>query len=268
MTPLTSAHPNGFESKNMISVIITTKNGSPTILNAIKSIQAQTEKNFEIIVVSDASTDDTEDKVKKIAAEDSRIKLISLTENVGPGKARTLAIEKSEGELIAILDDDDFWISSEKLVTQKKFLEENPDHILVGSDHVRFVNEDRKLLFIFESEKTNEELKRHMLLHNPFVTSSVMFRKDAYLKAGGFSDLRLAEEYELWLKMGTYGKFANLKNCEVEYTQRASGLTLSRKQAMNKIVLMLVKRHKNDYPLYFVALFKAYLRIFLTSIKH
>lgn len=251
----------------MISVIIATKNGSPTIETSIKSIQSQTEKDLEIIVISDASTDDTEEKVRKMSEEDSRIKLFTLSENVGPGKARTLAIEKSQGELIAILDDDDLWISSEKLETQKKFLEENPDHILVGADHVRFVDEEGKLLFIFESEKTDDEIRRHILLHNPFVTSSVLFKKEAYLKAGGFSELRLAEEYELWLKMGVFGKFANLRNCETEYTQRASGLTLSRRQKMNKIHLMLVKRHNNDYPLYTLALIKAYLRVFLTSFK-
>jgi len=253
--------------KNMISVIMTTKNGSPTIETAIKSIQSQTEKDFEIIVISDASTDDTEEKVKKMAEQDSRIKLISLSENVGPGKARTLAIEKSQGEFIAVLDDDDFWISSEKLGTQKNFLMENPDHVLVGSDHIRFVDEEGKLLYIFEPEKNNESIKRHLLLYNPFVTSSVLFRKDSYLKAGGFSELRLAEEYELWLKMGVFGKFANLRNCEVQYTQRASGLTLSRRQKMNKIVLMLVKRHRDDYPLYTLALLKAYLRVFLTTFK-
>jgi len=251
----------------MISVIMTTKNGSPTIERALKSIQAQTEKDFEIVVISDASTDDTEEKVKRMAAEDSRIKLFSLSENVGPGKARTIAIEKSQGELIAILDDDDFWISSEKLETQRKFLEENLDHVLVGADHIRFVNEEGKLLFIFESEKSDDEIKRHILLHNPFVTSSVLFRKEAYLKAGGFSELRLAEEYELWLSMGIFGKFANLRNCEIEYTQRASGLTLSRRQKMNKIHLMLIKRHSTDYPLYTLALFKAYLRILLASFK-
>ena len=251
----------------MISTIITTKNGSPTIERAIKSIQDQTEKDFEIIVVSDASTDDTEEKVQKMAEVDPRIKLISLAENVGPGKARHLAIQQSRGELIAILDDDDFWISKEKLATQKKFLQENSDYILVGSDHVRFVDEKGNLLFIFQSEKTDTKIKQHMLLHNPFVTSSVMFRKDAYLKAGGFSDLRLAEEYELWLSMGILGKFANLKNCKTEYTQRASGLTLSRKQKMNKIHLMLVKRHSKNYPLYKLALIKAYLRLILTSLK-
>ncbi len=251
----------------MISIIITTKNGSPTIERAIKSIQEQTVKDFEIIVISDASTDDTEEKVNNLSKDDSRIKLISLTENVGPGKARAIGIEKSQGEFIAILDDDDFWISSEKLETQKNFLVENPDHVLVGSDHVRFVDEDGKFLYIFESEKNDEEIKRHFLLHNPFVTSSVMFRKDAYLRAGGFSELRLAEEYELWLKIGVFGKFANLRNCEVEYTQRVSGLTLSRRQKMNKIHLTLVKRHSIDYPLYMLALIKAYLRILMTYFK-
>lgn len=251
----------------MISVIVTTKNGSPTIERALNSILSQTEKDLEVIVISDASTDDTEEKVKKMSAEDSRIKLFRLDQNVGPGKARSIAIEKAAGDLIAILDDDDMWISVEKLKTQKKFLVENPDHVLVGSDHVRFVDEGGKFLFTFEPDKSNAKIKKHILLYNPFVTSSVMFRKETYLKAGGFSDLRLAEEYELWLSMGVFGNMANLENCEVQYTQRASGLTLSRRQQMNQIVLILIKRHRENYPLYYIALCKAYLRILLTYFK-
>lgn len=247
----------------MISIIITTKNGSNTIENAIKSALGQSDKDFEIIVVSDASTDDTEAKVQKLMETEPRIKLMRLDQNVGPGRARAIAIEQSQGDLIALLDDDDIWLSNEKLETQKKFLEENTEYVLVGSDNVRFVNENKKFLFTFESEKTDKELREHFLMHNPFVTSSVMFKKSAYQKAGGFSDLRLAEEYELWLKMGTIGNVANLRNCEVEYMQRKSGLTLSRRQEMNKVVLTLVKRHKKDYPHYELAFAKAYLRILI-----
>lgn len=259
---------NGFDyNKKMISIIITTKNGSAFIENAIKSIQAQTEKDFELIIISDGSTDNTEKIVTTIAGTDSRIKLIHLDQCVGPGKARALAIEKSQGEFIAILDDDDVWISNQKLAIQKTFLIDNPGYVLVGSDHVQLVDEHKKPLYVFESEKNSADINQHFLLHNPFVTSSVMFRKDAYIRAGGFSDLRLAEEYELWLKMGTLGNVANLQKCEVQYMQRASGLTLSRKQDMNKIVLHLVKRHKYDYPLYHLALLKCYLRIILGWLK-
>jgi glycosyltransferase involved in cell wall biosynthesis len=250
----------------MISVIMTTRNGSKTIERAIKSIQDQTEKEFELIIVSDASTDDTVEKIQRLATEDSRIKPIILDKNIGPGGARRLAIEKSAGELIAILDDDDLWLSTEKLAIQKKYLDENPDYVLVGSSLVEFVDEDGKHLFSFESEKNDCDIKNHMLMHNPFVTSAVMFRKSAYDKAGKFSDLRLAEEYELWLKMGKIGKMANLNGCEVQYTSRKSGLTLSKNQEMNLVVLDLIKRHKKDYPLYTLAFIKAHLRILIRKI--
>jgi len=248
----------------MISVIIPTRNGSNCIQDAIKSVQAQSEKDLEILVISDASTDDTNEKVTVLAGADPRIRLIALDQNVGPGRARTLAIKEARAEFIALLDDDDIWTSPEKLTHQKSYLETNPECVLVGSDRVQFVDENKNPLFIFESEKTDTDLRQHLLLHNPFVTSSVVFKKSAYEKAGGFSDLRLAEEYELWLKMAKLGTIANLKDSDVQYTQRASGLTLSRKQEMNRVVLELVRRHKNDYPHFKLALLKAHTRILLS----
>src|SRR3954462_722351 len=106
----------------MISVIIATKNGSKFIAGALQSVQNQsyaldesTKNALEIIVVNDGSTDHTEAVVRSLMEKDNRIQLISLPSNIGPGLARNKGIEKSTSEYIAFLDDDDIWLSTQKL---------------------------------------------------------------------------------------------------------------------------------------------------------
>jgi succinoglycan biosynthesis protein ExoO len=90
-----------------VSVVIPAYNAQDFIQVGIASLQKQTLAPLEIIVVNDASTDDTAKVVEAASKEDSRIRLINLTENVGPGGARNAGIEKARGQWIALLDADD-----------------------------------------------------------------------------------------------------------------------------------------------------------------
>ena len=93
-----------------ISVIIPTHNRADLLPRAIKSVQDQTRAVDEIIVVSDGSTDNTEETVKKIAEQDSRIQLIAYYPGHNGNYARNRGIEAATGEFIAFLDDDDEWL--------------------------------------------------------------------------------------------------------------------------------------------------------------
>ena len=89
----------------LVSFIVTSYNYSQYVLETIKSLKNQTINDFEIIVVDDCSTDDTEKTVKSI--DDSRIKYIKLEKNSGACVARNKGIEISRGEFIAFNDSDD-----------------------------------------------------------------------------------------------------------------------------------------------------------------
>ena len=88
------------------SVICTVKNGAQTIASVIESIQAQTLKQWEFVIVDDGSTDETREIVGKYASADNRIKLIQ-TPGIGRGRALNLAIAQSNSECIANIDADD-----------------------------------------------------------------------------------------------------------------------------------------------------------------
>ncbi len=90
-----------------VSVIVPLFNKSATIERAIRSIQAQTYTNFELIVLDDGSTDDGPERARR--ALDARGRLITQ-KNRGPGAARNAGVQHSRGELIAFLDGDDEWL--------------------------------------------------------------------------------------------------------------------------------------------------------------
>lgn len=106
----------------MISIIMPTYNRGYIIDKAIKSILNQTYSDFELIIVDDGSTDNTEEIVKSF--NDKRIKFIKLDKNSGASHARNIGIQKAKGEYITFNDSDDCIINS-KLEEQYNFMKEN-----------------------------------------------------------------------------------------------------------------------------------------------
>lgn len=238
----------------MISVVLATRNGSKWLDRALGSVLSQTEMDIELIVVNDASTDNTGQKAKEWALKDSRIRVIELTENVGPGKARDRGIREAKGDYIALIDDDDFWISKDKLTLQKKYLNEHKECVIVGAYQTQLVDENEKILKYYYNPKTDAEIRQSILIKNKFVTSSVLFRKDAYMKVGGFAPLYLAEDYDLWLRIGLIGTFANITGADTTYTVRESSASKKRKHELYRSILNIVWKNKNKYPNAFLGL--------------
>lgn len=107
-----------------VSVIIPTYNGADFLGEAIQSVLEQTYPHFELIVVNDASPDHTTEVVKQF--DDSRLKYIVHEENRGVGRARHTGFQASTGEIIALLDQDDYF-HLEKLQSHVAFLESHPE---------------------------------------------------------------------------------------------------------------------------------------------
>lgn len=109
---------------DLVSIIIPTYNTEKFIGATLQSVQNQTYQNWEMILVDDASTDDTVKIIQDFAANDHRIKLSVLPKNSGNGYARNVALEKATGKYIAYLDADDLWFPT-KLEKQIQFLKTN-----------------------------------------------------------------------------------------------------------------------------------------------
>ena len=110
----------------LVSVIIPTYNRAGLISRAIESVLAQTYSNFEIIVVDNASRDNTAEVVSLIA--DARLKFIRHDVNQGPAASRNTGLRNACGDYITFLDSDDEWLS-QKLASQLDVFKEEEDGI-------------------------------------------------------------------------------------------------------------------------------------------
>ena len=110
----------------LVSIIMPSYNTAEYIGQSIKSVLAQTYKNWELIIVDDCSTDNTDEVVAKYLG-DKRIKYLKNEKNSGAAVSRNRALRETKGKWIAFLDSDDLW-SKHKLEWQIRFMEENGYH--------------------------------------------------------------------------------------------------------------------------------------------
>ena len=111
---------------DLVSIIMPSYNTAKYIAETVQSVLAQTYQDWELIIVDDCSTDDTDEVVKPFLS-DSRIRYLKNEKNSGAAVSRNRALREAKGKWIAFLDSDDLWMP-EKLEKQIAFMEENGYH--------------------------------------------------------------------------------------------------------------------------------------------
>lgn len=182
------------ESFGLISIIMAAYNAEKTIEDAICSVQSQTVKNWELIIVDDGSTDKTANIVRTLANRDSRIKLVVNRENSGVSQTRLNALMLARGQWIAILDSDDKWASSKLQKQIEVQLSKQADLIYTGS---LFINQDGDPIDWYLHAPLTINY-RQLLKQNLISNSSVMVRKDLYAKCFKKGDM-MHEDFAIWL---------------------------------------------------------------------
>jgi glycosyltransferase involved in cell wall biosynthesis len=188
-----------------VSIVIPTYNSAAFLGQALRSVFAQTYQDFEVIVVDDGSTDETEVQSKNFGD-----RVISVRqEHRGPGAARNLGILHTQGEFVAFLDADDLWLP-EKLAKQVEYMGCHPDVVLAYTDFSR--GEDPRksngARLSNYRHKGSGHLFSGLLRENFVATPSVLVRRHA-LAASGLFDPTLtgAEDRDLWLRLARVGPF-------------------------------------------------------------
>lgn len=249
-----------------VSVLMITFDRATYIESAIRSIQEQDYGNLEIIVMDDASTDNTEAIIHDLRSADPRIKYFKHAHNLGIPQNRNMGLAHASGKYIAILDSDDLWSDRSKLRKQVEFLESNPEYGLIGTQ-VSVIDENGEPKGSFTYKTVDSDIRKIMLAHNQFTNSSVLFPTKLAIDLGGYDNsCTIGEDYDLFLRLGMHAKFANLDSLMTQYRAHQGGITKKRRLdgALNH--LQIIKRYGKAYPHYFQALMIAYLRI-LQSFK-
>jgi len=185
------------KNKPTVSVIIPTYNRAYLIGKAIKSVLNQTYQDYEIIVVDDGSTDNTEEIVKSF--NNFIIRYISHGDNRAASVARNTGIKTCQGEYIAFLDSDDEWLP-EKLDQQIKVFQDASSEVGAVYSEVIYMDENGKNMNIklHNSKKAKGYIYEDLLVRNYVSTSALLIKKECFDRAGLFDvSLNFHEDWDM-----------------------------------------------------------------------
>ncbi|MDB5030239.1 glycosyltransferase [Mucilaginibacter sp.] len=206
-----------------ITVLMPAYNTEKYIGEAIESVLQQTYTDFELVIVNDGSTDGTRAIINSY--KDERIILIDQP-NMGVAAALNTGLKYSKAPYIARFDADDV-CHPQRLEKQIKFLLENPEYILVGSD-ADYILENNDFLFHFHCiAHSHKEIMEKLYFYCPFMHPTVMYKKANVANAGGYpTDAHNFEDYLLWTAIAKQGKFCNLAEPLIKYRLNPASVTI------------------------------------------
>lgn len=186
-----------------VSIVVTCYNYGKYVAGCLASLQEQTFQNFEVIVVDDGSTDDSEEQVRSFL-DDPRFRYIKQ-DNGGQANAKNRGIKESSGELVAFLDADDQWDSTKLEQQVPLFFEAN---IGVVYSRTAYINTQGEL------QQTDPEgqyilprkgcVTKYLIYDNFVPFSSAVVRRDYFEKFGMFDEsLAMGIDWDLWLRFST-----------------------------------------------------------------
>ena len=190
-----------------VSIILPSFNRAYLLPRAIKSILNQTFQDFELIIVDDGSSDNTEEVLNSF--KDKRIIYIRHDRNKGASAARNTGLKVASGEYIAFQDSDDEWIP-DKLEKQIKVFEAAPSEVgVVYTSFWKYLNNNEKIYIPNPKIKLKEKyIFKELLKHNFIGLPTAIIRKECFEKVGRFDEeLSCLEDWDLFIRISRYYQF-------------------------------------------------------------
>lgn len=234
-----------------VSVVIPAFNASNFLAEAIESILVQSYENWELLIIDDCSDDETFEIASRYQDIDERITVFRNEKNSGPGACRALGVSKSCGKYISWLDSDDIAVP-DRLKFQVSFLEENPEVGVVGGSILLF--DENSNVKLRSYEKTDYLLRKKIFRQNPIASPASTYRYEVFADVGNFKDLRVCEDLEMLLRVGTRWDFANLEQIMIKYRQSSNSVTQSSLRKMELQALKLRMNFRSSSAYTFTAL--------------
>lgn len=207
-----------------VSVIVPCYNCQNTIIRAIESIENQSLRPKEVLLINDCSTDGTINKLHAIQEHfgSNRIKIINHQHNRGPGVARNTGWEAATSQYIAFLDADDSW-HPKKIEIQYAWMLQNPTIAMTAHLSTKYEHTSRALSNESIEKAVSEAYKispQKLLLRNIIPTRSAMLKRT--LKNRFAHEKRYSEDYLLWLQIAFSDEQIYFINLPLSYTYKAN----------------------------------------------
>lgn len=226
-----------------VSVIIPAYRSAATIAAALDSVEAQAFPDLEIIVVDDASADDTMAVVKAWSEQHCHVLIMALPRNGGPAAARNAGARQAQGEWLAFLDADDLWLPG-KLAAQLACAAAHPEAVVICGGRTDIEAGGRRKEGDGPTSAGDvrtiplEEFARH----NPVVTSTVLIRRRAFEGVGGFDTaFRGPEDYDLWIRVAATGPVLLMPAVQACYRHRPGSLSLDDRRFLPQVLGVIGK---------------------------
>jgi glycosyltransferase involved in cell wall biosynthesis len=212
-------------SEPVVTVLMTVFNAGRFLDPSIRSIIGQTFRNFEFLIVDDASTDGSADVIEEWARKDSRIRFIPNDANKGQTPCLNQGLRLARGKWMARQDADDLSHPA-RLSEQFQYTTMEPEVMLLGTNG-RIVDEQDRLVGLLDAPLSHECVDWTAPFLNPFMHTAVMFRTDVIRdEFGGYDEsYRIAQDYDLWTRVLARHTTANLPQRLVCYRHLESSLS-------------------------------------------
>lgn len=235
---------------NMVSIITPMYKGAAFVGETIRSVLAQSYKNWEMIIVDDCSPDDGAGikEVEKYSGKDDRIKLIASKVNKGSSGARNIALKEAKGRYIAFLDSDDIW-HPDFLEKQLKFMSEKNAPLVFSS--YRRIDENTKEELLKPFIVPDKVSYKSILRTCPIFPSTAIYDTEIVPKFY-FNEVlgSMRDDYVYWLTMlksisAGYGN----KEVLVDYRMRKTSVTSNKRNVIRPQWNVLRKVEKINLPM-------------------
>lgn len=211
-----------------VSVILACYNTERYIAAAVRSVLAQTFRDFELILIDDGSTDRSSQICKQLASEDSRIRLIARP-NKGLTKTLNEGLALASAPLIARMDADDLSLPT-RFEKQVAYLNAHPECVCVGS-RVTLIDPYDSAISVTDHKPDHDAIDADLLkgIGWAIVHPAAMMRADAVKRAGGYREqFKTSQDLDLWLRLAEIGKLANLEEPLVQYRQHFESVAFNK----------------------------------------
>ena len=234
-------------SPPLVSVVMPVYNAAPFIREAIERIRSQTFSDFQFIIVDDASTDNSLTIINEYFKKDNRIVVRRNEKNLGIAETRTKGTKLAQGRYVAVADADDISLPT-RFAKQVDYLESHVECGVVGGFIKLFDGETGKTIGVRRYFEDDQNLRKRIFLYSPIAQPVSMIRKDAFEKLGYYDPkYPPAEDLDLWFRIGTRYKFANLQEVLLKYRVSKNSATISRIKTMETMSLEIKAKYSQGY---------------------
>jgi glycosyltransferase involved in cell wall biosynthesis len=244
-----------------VTILMAAYNASNYIADSITSVLNQTFQNYELLIINDGSTDNTETVIQSF--KDSRIRVIKNEVNRGLIESRNIALKEAKGNFIAILDSDDIAMP-DRLEKQLNAFRNNPELAVVGSRALiidESGNETGENLAVFTDI---DKIKITLFFENTIIHSSTMIKTEIFREVNGYQGDTLIEDYDLFYRISQKYAIKNLEDYLVKYRIHGTNISIQKRDQLDQALYNLKIRQLNQFELNVES---KYIAILLTNFR-